>query len=61
MRSLTITVKPNGESQIEANGFEGASCTTATMPYIQRLGGKQTKHTIKDEMYQQVNQEQQRQ
>lgn len=50
MKQIKIRIKPNGSTEIEAVGFTGVECTTATQPYESALG-THDKRTIKPEMY----------
>lgn len=45
MKSIEVTVSPEGEVKIEAVGFRGGSCTLATKALEQAMGlsGKSTK------------------
>jgi hypothetical protein len=38
MAEVLITIKPTGETHVEAVGYQGASCSLATAPYIHALG-----------------------
>lgn len=50
MKKVVITIKKNGETSIEAVGFQGQGCTQATEPYEKALGEVQ-KREIKPEAY----------
>lgn len=38
MAEILITIKPNGDTNVEAVGYQGASCSLQTAPYIHALG-----------------------
>ncbi|MBG1268972.1 DUF2997 domain-containing protein [Nostoc sp. WHI] len=38
-----------GEVRVEAEGFEGLSCLSATQPFEEALGGVEGERTYKDE------------
>jgi hypothetical protein len=40
MAEIIITITPEGETHVEANGYQGPSCSLATAPYIKALGVK---------------------
>lgn len=48
MKEVHITFKPDGTVQIEAEGFQGTECLSATQPYEVALGIK--KENSKKEM-----------
>jgi hypothetical protein len=39
-KEIYITFKPDGTIQIEAEGFQGSECLSATQPYEKALGIK---------------------
>jgi hypothetical protein len=45
MKTITLTVSPDGEVVIEANGYKGKACSLATKALEQAMGlpGKSTK------------------
>jgi hypothetical protein len=59
MAEILVKIKPNGETHVEAVGYQGESCSLATAPYIQALGVK-TGDLPKTEMFQ-TNEAQQEQ
>lgn len=38
MKEVIITVKPDGTVQIEAGGYSGGECLSATKPFEEALG-----------------------
>lgn len=50
MPEIVITVKPNGETDVEALNYNGPSCILATNPYVTALG-IQSGHKPKSEMF----------
>lgn len=40
MKTITVTIAPNGKPHVEADGFIGGSCKTATKPILDMLGQK---------------------
>jgi len=55
MRTIEITVNPDGSVEIDAVGFKGAECEKATKAYEEALGGKVTS-TRKPEFFQAAGQ-----
>lgn len=50
MKTITITLIPGEPPKIEAKGFRGRECLSATRPYEQALGGKIQSRTETAEM-----------
>lgn len=49
MKEIIITInEETGDSTVEAKGFVGKSCTDATKPFIEAIGGT-SKRTVKPE------------
>lgn len=48
---IKISVAPTGEAKIEAEGFKGGVCKTATAPFEKIYGGKVISHKDKPELY----------
>lgn len=38
MKNITVTIGPNGEVKVEANGFKGKGCDAATKAIREALG-----------------------
>lgn len=52
MKQVIITISPFGEATVEAKGFSGSSCVSATAPLELVLGGGQpADRKPKPEMY----------
>lgn len=58
MKAITVTVSPEGEVEIKAVGYRGASCEKATAALERALGGTVTKKTRTPEYYQAQDQQQ---
>ena len=41
MKTIEVVIGGDGKPKIEANGFTGGSCKTATKPILDALGQKQ--------------------
>lgn len=52
MRTIEITVSPQGESRVETSGFVGDSCREASK-YIEAALGKADSEVFKSEFHQQ--------
>lgn len=52
MKTITVTIGPDGSVKVEGSGFTGAACDKA-MAEIERALGTETKRTKKPEHYQQ--------
>ena len=52
MGIVIVTVKPNGETNVEADGIKGTQCSLHTAPYIKALG-QRTGEAAKPEMFEQ--------
>ena len=50
MKRIELIISPKGESRIEAFGFQGNSCQTATNALEKALGAKSS-GTLKSEYY----------
>jgi len=53
MKTIDVTIDPNGEVKVEANGFSGNECLKATENLEKALLGKKTKSIKKPEYYEQ--------
>jgi hypothetical protein len=52
MRKITIIIDKEGQTQVEANGYQGGSCVKATTPLTKTLiGGAPTESVKKPEFY----------
>lgn len=51
MKEIEIIISPDGQVKVEAKGFRGRECATATADFLKELGGKQCE-TKKSEWYQ---------
>jgi Protein of unknown function (DUF2997) len=60
MHQVIVRIKPNGQTEVKANGYQGPTCTTVTDPFIRALGQK-ISDTPLPEMYQTTGQEQETQ
>lgn len=40
MSKVRITIRPNGQRQVEVEGVPGADCRVASRPYQEALGGQ---------------------
>ena len=49
MPKLIMTVTKKGATKVEAEGFTGQSCLTASAPYESALGGKVSERVEKPE------------
>lgn len=56
---IKIIVAPNGHTTVEAEGFQGQSCTEKTKQILEALGPKKDKEEFKPEFWQENQQEQQ--
>jgi hypothetical protein len=52
MKKITITIDTEGQTQIEAHGHQGGTCTKATAPLTKALLGGTATDTKKPEYYQ---------
>jgi hypothetical protein len=50
MAKVIVTIKPNGTISVEAEGWNGPTCSTITKPYVQALG-QEAKEELKPEFY----------
>lgn len=57
-RTIEITVQPNGDSRVEANGFTGNGCQAASR-FLRNVLGTQVAEQLKSEFYQTEASEQQ--
>lgn len=48
-KSIDVIIKPDGSVEIEASGFSGGECLSATKPLEDWLGGEVGPRTIKPE------------
>ena len=51
MRTIEITVAPDGQSKVETKGFAGPACREASKPFEQALGLR-TAETLTAEFHQ---------
>lgn len=58
MAEIVITIKPTGEAHVEADGYQGPSCSLATKPFVDALG-KRSGELPKPEMFLETTQQQQ--
>ena len=54
MKTIEITVSPNGETQVETKGFAGSECREASK-FLESALGKSTGETLKPEFHSQTN------
>lgn len=52
MKTVTVTIKPDGTSSIDVDGVKGSSCTNVTDALINAMGGTVLKDDKKPEFYQ---------
>lgn len=50
MKTIEITVTPNGQTQVETKGFEGSSCRQAS-EFLQRALGRTTGERLTADFY----------
>ncbi|QEG24779.1 DUF2997 domain-containing protein [Mariniblastus fucicola] len=55
MRTIEVTVSPDGQSKVEAIGYQGNTCREATKVFREALGASKTE-TKKPELYESQNQ-----
>ncbi len=48
---LEILISPNGEVSVQARGFSGSTCLTATADLERALGGQVVERRMTDEAY----------
>ena len=53
MKTITITVSPNGETTVQTKGFSGSKCREASQ-VIEELLGRRTSEQLTAEFYQQA-------
>ena len=58
MKTIEITIAPNGQIQIETKGFTGSECRDASRLLEQALG-QQASEVLKAEFYQSASAQQQ--
>ncbi len=58
MKRIEIVVAPNGETQLETQGFAGAECRQASL-FLEAALGKRTGETLTAEFHQRANQSRQ--
>lgn len=51
MKTMTLRIKPGGNYTTELNGFENASCATATQSLEVLLGGRVVEEEKKPEFF----------
>lgn len=57
MRTIEITVSPDGQSKVETKGFAGASCQAASK-FLEHALGKVAHERLTEEFYQQAGHQQ---
>ncbi|MEX1223447.1 MAG: DUF2997 domain-containing protein [Pirellulales bacterium] len=57
MKTIEITVAPNGESRVETKGFTGGACQQASR-FIEQALGKRTGEQLTAEFYATAEQQQ---
>ena len=60
MKTITITVSPNGETTVQTKGFSGSACRDASRA-IETLLGQRTSEQFTSEFFQESEQHQQEQ
>jgi hypothetical protein len=60
MKTIEITVAPNGETKVETRGFVGTECRQAS-EFIEQALGKRTGERLTGEFYQTETQQQHQQ
>ncbi|AMV20170.1 DUF2997 domain-containing protein [Planctomyces sp. SH-PL14] len=50
MKTIEITVTPNGQTQVETKGFEGSSCRQAS-EFLERALGRTTDERLTPDFY----------
>jgi hypothetical protein len=60
MKTIEITVAPNGETKVETRGFVGTECRQAS-EFIEQALGKRTGERLTGEFYQRETQQQHQQ
>ena len=50
MKTIEITVTPNGQTQVETKGFEGSSCRQAS-EFLERALGRSIDERLTSEFY----------
>jgi len=58
MKSIEITIAPNGKSQVETKGFTGTECREASQ-FVEQALGKQSNELLKPEFHQTPSTQQQ--
>jgi len=58
MKTIEITVTPNGQTKVETKGFEGNSCRQAS-EFLERALGPRTHEQLKSDFYAAQSEEQQ--
>ena len=59
MKTIEITVQPDGQSKVETHGFTGADCREASR-FLEQALGQPTSEQLKAEFHQAAAQHQQR-
>lgn len=54
MKQVTIKVDVFGNTKVDAEGFVGNTCATATKPFLTALQGKTAAEELKPEYHQQA-------
>lgn len=57
-KTIEITVKPNGATQVETRGFSGSECREASR-FLEQALGQQTQEQLTSEFYTTQSQQQQ--
>lgn len=50
-KKITVIIATDGAVHVEAHGYTGGTCKTATAPLTKKLVGKPTEELIKPEFY----------
>ena len=51
MKTIRVTIAPDGKPTVEANGFQGADCKSATKPIEDAFGAKDVAVVDKPEAF----------
>lgn len=51
MKTIEITIAPNGQSRVETKGFNGSECRQASR-FVEQALGQQTNEQLKTEFHQ---------
>lgn len=50
-KKITVIIDTDGAVHVEAHGYTGGACKTATAPLTKKLVGNPTKEQVKPEFY----------